>query len=144
VGITNDGIVIDEEGSLGLNILPNYPLHLASGAHCTVGGTWTNGSDVNSKENIEPVDGGELLAKIAALPVSKWNYRNEDPSITHIGPMAQDFHAIFGLGGDDKSISTIDPSGIALAAIQALHKRNLELEAQIAELRNLVLAKKQE
>ena len=143
-GITNDGLVIDEEGSLGLNVLPNYPLHLANGAHCTSGGTWTNGSDVNSKENIEPVDGGELLAKIAALPVSKWNYRNEDPSITHIGPMAQDFHAIFGLGGDDKSISTIDPSGIALAAIQALHKRNLELEAQIAELRSLVQAKKQE
>jgi hypothetical protein len=40
--------------------------------------------------------------------------------------MAQQFKKLFGLGakGDDKTISTIDPSGIALAGIQELTKRN--------------------
>jgi conjugal transfer/entry exclusion protein len=32
--------------------------------------------------------------------------------------MAQDFYNLFKLGTDDKSISSIDPAGIALKAIQ--------------------------
>ena len=56
-------------------------------------------------------------------------------------PVAQDFHALFGVGTDDVSISTIDPAGIALAAIQELHKRTQridKLESQIAELREMM------
>jgi hypothetical protein len=32
--------------------------------------------------------------------------------------MAQDFRAAFGLGEDDKHISTMDEGGVALAAVQ--------------------------
>jgi hypothetical protein len=47
--------------------------------------------------------------------------------------MAQDFHAAFGLNGsDDKHISTVDESGVALAAIQGL---NQKLEKEHAELK---------
>jgi len=42
--------------------------------------------------------------------------------------VSQDFHAIFGLGDNDKALSTFDPAGVALAAIQELYKRSLELE----------------
>ena len=42
--------------------------------------------------------------------------------------MAQDFYSLFGLGKDNKSISTIDASGIALAAIQELYKKSEEVE----------------
>jgi hypothetical protein len=133
-GITNNA-VIDEEGDLGIGVTdPTNPLQLASGARCTAGGVWTNASDANLKENFQPVDGGEMLDKIASLPITQWNYRSETASITHIGPTAQDFLAAFGVGGDDKTISTIDPSGIALAAIQALFKRNQELESTVKEL----------
>jgi predicted nucleic acid-binding Zn-ribbon protein len=38
--------------------------------------------------------------------------------------MAQDFRAAFGLGDDDKHISSLDEDGIALAAIKALHRDN--------------------
>jgi len=44
--------------------------------------------------------------------------------------MAQDFYAAFGLGGDDKQISTVDTDGVALAAIQGLYQLNQELEAE--------------
>jgi hypothetical protein len=37
--------------------------------------------------------------------------------------MAQDFHAAFNVGNDDKRISSIDPSGVALIAIQALNDK---------------------
>jgi DNA-binding transcriptional MerR regulator len=46
--------------------------------------------------------------------------------------VAQDFYAAFGLGQDDRHISTVDTAGVALAAIQALHQRNQELEAENA------------
>lgn len=98
------------------------------------GGTWTNSSDRNKKENFEPVDKAELLGKISSLPISKWNYKTDDENIKHIGPMAQDFNEIFDVGADSTSISTIDPSGVALAGIQALLERIEQLEARVAEL----------
>ncbi len=109
-------------------------LYTSSGAHLTTGGVWTNSCDSSAKENFETVDGEALLSKLADLPISEWNYKAENPSIRHIGPTAQDFSRQFALGTDDKSISTIDPSGIALAAIKALDKRTLELREKTDEL----------
>ena len=105
-----------------------------SGAHLTTGGVWTNASDAALKENFEPVDGADVLARLAGLPITSWNYRAEDTSTRHVGPTAQDFRAAFGLGADDKSISTIDPAGIALAAIQELHRVTTELREKVAEM----------
>ena len=47
----------------------------------------------------------------------------------------QDFHAAFGLGVSDKLIDTVDPDGVALAAIQGLNEKLEEKDAEIAELR---------
>ncbi len=58
-----------------------------------------------------------------------------DSSIRQIGPMAQDFYAAFGMGHDDKRISTIDTDGVALAAIQGLHAIVKEKDAEITDLR---------
>ena len=70
--------------------------------------------------------------------------------------MAQDFHAAFGVGTDDKHIATVDADGVALAAIQGLNQKlenrsqesevrgqkleaeNMELKKQVAELKALV------
>ncbi len=108
-------------------------IDVAGGAYCD-GTTWVNASDVNSKENFEPVDGEELLEKISGLEITKWNYKGNTES-EHIGPTAQDFQATFGVGSDGKSISTIDPSGIALAAIKELNKQNQELKVQSQDLK---------
>ena len=48
--------------------------------------------------------------------------------------MAQDSHAAFGLGEDDKHISTIDTDGVALAAIQGLYEIVEEKESRISTL----------
>ena len=100
--------------------------------------TWTNASDKNQKENFTSLDHEELLDKIATLEITRWNYKDESDEITHIGPVAQDFHALFGVGRDDKTISTIDPAGIALAAIQRLYQQNLAQQQEIIELKALV------
>jgi hypothetical protein len=98
---------------------------LAAGANA-----WVAVSDSTKKRNIRLVNTKEVLDKVAALPIKQWSYKSQDPSIEHIGPMAQDFWKLFHIGDDSLGISTIDPAGIALAAIQELQKQNAELKAQ--------------
>ncbi|TFH65320.1 MAG: hypothetical protein E4G91_02935 [Candidatus Zixiibacteriota bacterium] len=109
-------------------------LNTSTGAYLTTGGTWTNSSDRDLKENFQGIDGRELLEQVARLPITRWNDKVEDKDITHIGPVAQDFLAIFGVGSDDKTISTIDPAGIALAAIQELLKQSQQKTARVEQL----------
>jgi hypothetical protein len=91
-------------------------------------------TDLNPKR--EPVNGAEVLEKLAELPVSTWNYKGDDPSVRHLGPMAQDFHAAFGLGDGDRTINLLDANGVAVVAIQALYRRVKLLEAEVAALKD--------
>jgi hypothetical protein len=88
----------------------------------TVNGTFVSASDRNTKENIVAVDPRAVLEQVAALPIARWNYKH-DQETPHLGPMAQDFHAAFGVGPDDKHIATVDADGVALAAIQGLNQK---------------------
>jgi hypothetical protein len=132
---TNQRVTIDASGRVGIGTAtPTLgPLQMASGAYVTSGGVWTNASDRNLKENFRLIDGDDILKKINKLPISEWDYKNEGPGIRHIGPMAQDFRQVFGLGNNDTSISTIDPAGISLLGIQALDKKVETLQAKVRE-----------
>ena len=99
-------------------------------------GTWSDLSDRNVKENFQKVDSREILERLAAIPIETWNYKTQDDSIRHIGLMAQDFHAAFGVGGNKTRITTIDADGVALAAIQGLNQILREKETEIAALRS--------
>jgi hypothetical protein len=103
-------------------------LVMSNGAHLTTGGAWTNASDRNVKTGFAEVDTKAVLEKVAALPITTWSYKTENSDVRHLGPMAQDFHAAFQLGSDDKSITTVDEGGVALAAIQALKEENVALK----------------
>lgn len=81
------------------------------------------------------VDGHDILERVAAIPVSTWSYLWDEGSVSHIGPMAQDFYAAFGLGVDDRHINPADGQGVALAAIQALYELVRRQGDEIAELR---------
>jgi len=108
------------------------------GAWLSDGGAWNNASDRNRKDGFSPVNPREVLNKVAALQIQTWHYTNETAEIRHLGPVAQDFHAAFGLGSDDKSISTVDAAGVALAAIQGLNQKLEEKDARIAALERSV------
>jgi hypothetical protein len=103
-------------------------------------GSWANVSDRAVKANIQPVDARDALNKVLALPICTWNYTSQDESIRHIGPMAQDFHAAFGVGESDKHITTIDADGVLFAAIQGLHQSHVEKDIEIAKLREELAA----
>ena len=101
-------------------------------------GTLSGPSDRNLKENFQPVDSKEILAKVVDLPITTWNYIEDEQDTSHIGPMAQDFHSAFGLGNDDKRIPLMDTSSVALAAIQGLNEKVEAKDKEIAELSELV------
>ena len=127
-------------GGSGTNVLT-----LRANGNATVWGTVTaNGvlltSDRNAKENFTPLDPEGVLAKVASLRVTEWNYKVDSTDQKHIGPMAQDFHNAFGLNGnDDQHISMVDEGGVALAAIQGLNekleKQSRAKDAEIQELK---------
>ena len=103
---------------------------------------FTATSDRESKSDFANVDTRAILAKVAALPVSTWTYKAEEGmGVRHIGPVAQDFALAFQVGYDDKSISTIDASGVALSAIKGLveeaRERDALIAAQAAEIASL-------
>jgi hypothetical protein len=130
------GNVIVKDGSLGVGqntIGSGRKIDVSGGAYCS-GTNWVNSSDRSLKENLAPVSGKSILEKIRRLDITSWNYRNEGANITHIGPMAQDFNALFGVGYDEASISTLDADGVSLAAIKALAEENQELKARLAQI----------
>ena len=127
-------LTVTPSGLVGIGTTaPTFPLEMASGAHVTAGGVWQNASDASRKENFRAVDSRKILAKVAGLSVTKWNYRAE-PGVDRIGPTAQDFRAAFGLGADDKHIGTLDADGVALAAIQGLIEEIKLRDEKIAQL----------
>lgn len=86
--------------------------------------SWSTTSDRNAKKDFAPVDGVAVLEALLNVPVQRWHYNWEQTSATpHIGPMAQDFKAAFYPGRDDKSITTLEFDGVALAAIQGLNQK---------------------
>jgi hypothetical protein len=108
----------------------------------TVNGAFIGASDRNLKENFKPVDPRAVLDKVATLPLSEWNYK-ADTASRHVGPMAQDFYAAFGVGPDDKHIATVDADGVALAAIQGLNQRLEEQRSRLEQKQTEITELKQ-
>ena len=86
-----------------------------------------------AKTDFEPLNEHEILDKLASLDISQWRYKTEPNKTRHIGPIAEDFHEIFGLS-DGKTLNMIDTNGITFAAIKALNNRNQKLAKQNQDL----------
>ena len=139
--VQDASFVIDDEDSVGVEFQLNdsgrvrfraanvTTFDLATNGNLTITGTLTENSDINAKENFSPVDSRTILDRVAALPISTWNYR--DDGAVQMGPMAQDFFEVFGLGGTASGLAPRNLASVALAAVQGL---NAEKDAEIARL----------
>jgi trimeric autotransporter adhesin len=88
------------------------------------------------------VDGEDLLNRVRVLPITTWSMIGDDQRTRHMGPVAEDFFAAFGLGLGETAIGLGDIDGVSLAGVQALERRSAELRErserqaeEIAELR---------
>jgi hypothetical protein len=144
----NSSFQIDQIGGSGsvFNVFANGALKVGndgvntnfdmdSNGNVTIQGALTQNSDVNTKENIQLVNTSEILDKVMSLPISVWNYKFDEDSVKHLGPMAQDFFAHFNLGHSETKIATIDTSGVALASIKELGTQLQQKEAEINNLK---------
>jgi hypothetical protein len=103
-------------------------------------GAWAAYSDRAGKDNFEDVDPIDVAAKLASLRIGTWNWKAQPAAVRHMGPTAQDFRATFGLGDDDRTITTVDTDGVALAAIQGVYRLVQRKDAEIAALRGELAA----
>lgn len=86
------------------------------------------------KQNFSPIDGREILARLSTMPVLEWSFRSDPAKQRHIGPVAEDFQAAFGLGQEGSSLSLTDVSGVTLAAVKALDEEIRKRDERIALL----------
>lgn len=103
-------------------------------------GSITQLSSRDAKTDFASPDVDEVLKRVADLPISTWRYKDAASDDRHLGPVAQDFHAAFGLGRDAESVAPTDLAGVALAAIQALNAQLAERDARIEALMRRVEA----
>ncbi len=132
----------EDTGDFVINVPNNgsTQLRMDGSGNVTTSGTVNGTSDRNMKRGFAEINAQEVLAKVVEMPLTTWNYRADDASIRHLGPMAQDFYAAFELGVDERHISYSDLGGVALAAIQGLNGQVGELEEENRELKERLAA----
>lgn len=125
-----DRMTIDRAGNVGIGQpRPNYPLEMASGAHVTPGGVWTNSSSIANKENVESLDPAEALAALAALEPVLFNYKT-DREDTHVGFIAEDVPDLVATV-DRKGLSSMDIVAVLTRVVQLQQQRIDELEKRL-------------
>lgn len=134
-----------DDGKLLVGIAGDTRLRLDTNGNLRIDGSLTQGSDVATKEGFSAVDAEAILDALLGLDITTWSYINDDGSVVHLGPTAQDFYAAFGLGEDETGIGAVDADGVAMVSIQALAElldqkdADIEgLEARLAALEEAV------
>jgi hypothetical protein len=129
-----DRITIDRDGNVGIGeSRPTHPLQMASGAHVTAGGVWTNSSSRAKKENIAQLTLEDAIATLDELEPVHFNYKT-DTSEPHIGFIAEDVPDLVATR-DRKGLSTMDIVAVLTKVIQAQQQQIDALEERLDERR---------
>ena len=127
-----DRITIDRNGNVGFAVeRPTHPIEMASGAHVTSGGVWTNSSSRERKEGIAEFTFEQALQALTELQPVQYRYKNGDPE-TYVGFIAEDVPDLVAMD-DRKSLSTMDIVAVLTKVVQDQQQRIEELEARLDE-----------
>jgi outer membrane biosynthesis protein TonB len=125
-----DRITVDRNGNVGFGVSrPTHPIEMASGAHVTAGGVWTNSSSRQRKENIAALSVEEALQALAGLQPVQFRYKN-DAEETYVGFIAEDVPDLVAMD-DRQSLSAMDIVAVLTKVVQNQQRRIEELEARI-------------
>jgi len=130
----SDAMVVMKSGDVGfgLTVKPSHPLQMASGAHVTAGGVWTNASSRALKDNIRTLklkDAESALAKLEPVRYVYKNSRNEE----YVGFIAEDVPDLVATN-DRKSLAAMDIVAVLTKVVQDQRKMLAALKAENAKL----------
>ncbi|RPJ06615.1 MAG: tail fiber domain-containing protein, partial [Deltaproteobacteria bacterium] len=126
-------LTVKGNGNVGIGTQnPSYPLQMASGAYVSAGGTWTNASSRDFKEDIEALSAEEALDAVKRLHPVKFAYKT-DPTEKHVGFIAEDVPDLVATK-DRKGLSPLDIVAVLTKVIQERQKTISMLSKKMAEL----------
>ena len=130
---SQDRITIDRDGNVGFGVSrPEHPLEMASGAHVTAGGVWTNSSSRALKENIASLPLSAATNALMALEPVLFNYRNEAGE-DYVGFIAEDVPDLVAVG-DRSALSAMDIVAVLTRVVQEQQNKIKELEDRLDAL----------
>ncbi len=125
-----DRITIDRNGNVGFGVSrPANPIEMASGAHVTAGGVWTNSSSRARKENIAELSLEDALSTLTQLEPVQFNYKN-DRSEQYLGFIAEDVPDLVATSDRD-GLSSMDIVAVLTRVVQEQQKKIEQLEARL-------------
>jgi len=135
--LKTDGLITMGLGrSANLELEPGGDLVIPNGAVTAT--AFQQSSSRSVKQAFKPIDEAEVLDKLLALEISEWEYT--DPSVAgrHLGPVAEEFHELFGFGSSEKHIYPADMASVSLVAARQIQReaetRDNEQNAKISTL----------
>jgi len=124
-------LTIATNGNVGIGVtVPTYPLHMASGAHCTTGGVWTNSSSLALKQDIAPLNAEAAEAALRDLKPVTYAYK-ADASEKCVGFIAEEVPELVAMN-DRKSLSPMDIVAVLTKVVQEQQRELEELRKEIA------------
>jgi hypothetical protein len=127
---SQDRITIDRDGNVGIGVSrPEHPLQMASGAHVSAGGVWTNSSSRDKKENIVSLPVDAALSALMAMDPVTFNYKNERNE-GYVGFIAEDVPDLVAVGDRD-ALSAMDIVAVLTRVVQEQQNKIKELEARL-------------
>ena len=130
---SQDRITIDRDGNVGIAVArPEHPLEMASGAHVTSGGVWTNSSSRSGKENIEALTVEDATLALMALDPVIFNYREEQGE-DYVGFIAEDVPELVANRGRD-ALSAMDIVAVLTRVVQEQQSKIRQLERKLDAL----------
>ena len=131
-------LTIIGNGYVGLGIQdPLYPLEMASGAHVTTGGVWTDASSREYKDNIEALTTEEAFGTLKELNPVKFAYK-KDMTEKHVGFIAEEVPDLVSMK-DRKGLSPMDIVAVLTKVVQELKAENEGLKVKNESLENRLL-----
>jgi hypothetical protein len=127
------GQAAGQPGWVGIGtVSPGHPLEMASGAHVTAGGVWTDASSRSFKQDIAELSLDDAEQTLSALEPVTFAYR-ADPTEKYVGFIAEDVPALVATG-DRTGLSPMDIVAVLTKVVQDQQKTIAELQARVAQL----------
>ncbi len=116
----------------GSGVIPIHPIHMRSGAHCTAGGTWTNASSRELKDNIRDLSLDEAIDSLGNLAPKKFTYK-ADKTEEYVGFIAEEVPDLVATK-DRKGLASMDIVGVLTKVVQAQQEELGLLKIRLASL----------